>query len=149
MSLFQQLNISGSALTTQRLKMDIISSNIANATTTRGQMVNGEWVPYRRKMVEVEPRGGPFANFLQTAMQQGNESRGVRVTRIVEDQTPFKQVYDPEHPDANQDGYVMLPNVDMTKEMVDLLSTTRAYEANVTAFNAGKNMDLKALEIGR
>jgi len=151
MSLFQQLTISSSALTAQRLRMDIISSNIANATTTRGRLVNGQWVPYQRKMVEVAPRGqNQFDSFLDMAMQKNQGAiQGVRVTRIVEDQTPFKLVYDPSHPEANAEGYVQLPNVDLTKEMVDMLSATRAYEANVTAFNAGKNMDMKALEIGR
>lgn len=152
MSLFQQLSISGSALTAQRLRMDIISSNIANATTTRGSFVDGEWIPYKRKMTEMSPRGqNNFESFLEMAAQ-GNQpaaTQGVRVNRIVEDQTPFKQVYDPSHPEANAEGYVQLPNVDLTKEMVDMLSATRAYEANVTAFNAGKNMDMKALEIGR
>lgn len=146
MSMFQPLNISSSALTAGRLKMDIISSNIANATTTRGKLVNGEWVPYRRKMVEVEPKGSaPFSQYLNNEMG----ANGVKVTRIVEDQTPFNPVYDPTNPDANNEGYVMMPNVDITKEMVDLMSASRAYEANVTAFNVGKTMSLKALDIGR
>lgn len=146
MSMFQPLNISSSALTATRLKMDIISSNIANATTTRGKMVNGEWISYRRKMVEVEPNGTtPFSHYLKNEMG----ANGVKVTRIVEDQTPFRPVYDPTHPDVNNDGYVMMPNVDITKEMVDLMSASRAYEANVTAFNVGKNMSLKALDIGK
>ncbi len=146
MSMFQPLNISSSALTAGRLKMDIISSNIANATTTRGKLVNGEWVPYRRKMVEVEPNGSaPFSQYLHNEMG----ANGVKVTRIVEDETPFNPVYDPTNPDANTDGYVMMPNVDITKEMVDLMSASRTYEANVTAFNVGKTMSLKALDIGR
>jgi flagellar basal-body rod protein FlgC len=146
MSMFQPLNISSSALTAGRMKMDIISSNIANATTTRGKLVNGEWIPYRRKMVEIEPNGAaPFSQFLKNEVG----ANGVKVTRIAEDQTPFQPVYDPAHPDANKDGYVMMPNVDITKEMVDLMSASRAYEANVTAFNVGKAMSLKALDIGR
>ncbi|MBS4213042.1 flagellar basal body rod protein FlgC [Neobacillus rhizophilus] len=148
MSMFQPLNISSSALTAQRLKMDTISSNIANATTTRGQLVDGVWMPYRRKMVEVQATGTggtPFRQFLQNEMN----SNGVKVTRIVEDKTPFRPVYDPTHPDANNDGYVMMPNVDITKEMVDLMSASRAYESNITAFNVGKSMSLKALDIGR
>ncbi|MEH6905626.1 MULTISPECIES: flagellar basal body rod protein FlgC [Neobacillus] len=146
MSMFQPLNISSSALTAGRMKMDIISSNIANATTTRGKLVNGEWIPYRRKMVEVEPSGtAPFSQFLKNEVG----ANGVKVTRITEDQTPFQPVYDPAHPDANKDGYVMMPNVDITKEMVDLMSASRAYEANVTAFNVGKTISLKALDIGR
>lgn len=151
MSLFQQLTISASALTAQRLRMDVISSNIANATTTRGRFVDGQWTPYQRKMVEMAPKGAQsFGSLLDVAMQKNQSAtEGVRVTRIVEDQTPFKLVYDPSHPEANAEGYVQLPNVDLTKEMVDMLSATRSYEANVTAFNSGKNMDMKALEIGR
>jgi flagellar basal-body rod protein FlgC len=144
MSIFQSLSISGSALTANRLKLDVVSSNIANANTTRSQYVNGEWQPYRRKMVEVTPNvSRSFENHLQ------QELSGVRVSRIVEDATPFQAVYDPSNPDSNGEGYVMMPNVDVTKEMVDLMSTSRAYEANVTAFNAGKSMLVKALEIGR
>lgn len=146
MSMFQPLNISSSALTAGRMKMDIISSNIANATTTRGKLVDGEWIPYRRKMVEVESNGAvPFSQFLKNEVG----ANGVKVTRIAEDQSPFQPVYDPAHPDTNKDGYVMMPNVDITKEMVDLMSASRAYEANVTAFNVGKTMSLKALDIGR
>jgi flagellar basal-body rod protein FlgC len=149
--MFDSLNISASALTAQRLRMDVISSNISNASTTRGEWKNGQWEPYRRKMVVMEPRGGGFQNILQGEMQKQmvTGSRGVRVTGIVEDQTPFKMVYDPTHPDANKDGYVMMPNVDLAKEMVDLLAASRSYEANITAFNTGKSMMLKALELGR
>lgn len=144
MSIFQSLSISGSALTANRLKLDVVSSNIANANTTRGQFVNGEWVPYRRKMVEVTSnQTSPFTDVLQ------RELSGVQVDKIVEDTSPFQAVYDPSNPDSNEQGYVMMPNVDVTKEMVDLMATSRAYEANVTAFNAGKSMLVKALEIGR
>jgi len=146
MSIFQSLSISGSALTAQRLTLDVISSNIANANTTRGKIVNGEWVPYRRKMVEITAsQSQSFGNVLQKELALN----GVKATKIVEDTTPFKAVYDPANPDSNEQGYVMMPNVDITKEMVDLMSSTRAYEANVTAFNAGKTMLVKALEIGR
>lgn len=131
--------------------MDVVSSNIANANTTRAHYVNGEWVPYRRKMVELAPAGTkPFENMLHKAMGKGvTGTEGVAVTRIAEDQTPFKMVYDPQHPDANEEGYVRLPNVDMVKEMVDLMSASRSYEANVTSINAAKNMYLKAMEIGK
>ncbi|PFP30777.1 flagellar basal body rod protein FlgC [Bacillus sp. AFS073361] len=151
--MFDSLNISASALTAQRLRMDVNSSNIANASTTRGALVNGKWEPYRRKMVVMEPREKAFNQVLQGEMQKQTQSQtglqGVRVSGIVEDQTPFKMVHDPAHPDANADGYVMMPNVDLSKEMVDLLAASRAYEANVTSFNTGKSMMLKALEIGR
>lgn len=151
MSLFDTMNISASALTANRLRMDVISSNIANANTTRARMVNGQWQPYQRKLVELRPQGSqPFNNFLQKAIGKGNEqAEGVIVSKISVDRTPFKLLYDPDHPDANEDGYVRLPNVDLLKEMVDMLSATRSYEANVTAFNATKNMYVKALEIGK
>jgi flagellar basal-body rod protein FlgC len=146
MSIFQTLSISGSALTANRLRLDVVSSNIANANTTRGEFVNGEWVPYRRKLVEQQAMK---ASAFESHLQQELTLKGVKVNRIVEDSTPFQAVYDPSHPDANEQGYVMIPNVDITKEMVDLMATSRSYEANVTAFNAGKAMLTKALEIGR
>lgn len=151
--MFASLNISASALTAQRLRMDVTSSNIANASTTRGTMVNGQWEPYRRKMVVMEPNGTSFNQILQGQIQKQSQSQtnmqGVKVTGIVNDRTPFNLVYDPSNPDADTDGYVKMPNVDLSKEMVDLLSASRAYEANVTSFNTGKSMMLKALEIGR
>jgi flagellar basal-body rod protein FlgC len=151
--MFDSLNISASALTAGRLRMDVISSNIANANSTRATMVNGKWEPYRRKMVEMEPRENAFNQVLQGKIQEQSQAQsnlqGVRVSGIVEDQTPFNMVYDPTNPDANANGYVMMPNVDLSKEMVDLLSASRAYEANVTAFNTGKSMMLKALELSR
>lgn len=149
--MFSGLNITASALTAQRLRMDVISSNIANAETTRGTFADGQWVPYRRKMVVLEPKGNSFSSHLNKAMDSGLKSvgEGVKVSRIVEDNTPFKLVYDPDHPDANEEGYVQLPNVDPLREMVDLISATRSYEANVTVFNASKGMLMKALEIGK
>jgi len=145
---FDSLNISASALTAQRLRMDVTSSNIANAQTTRGTFVDGKWEPYRRKMVVMEPRE-KFNQILQGELQKQSTLQGVRVTGIVEDQTPFKTVYDPSNPDADADGNVKMPNVDLSKEMVDLLAASRSYEANVTAFNTGKSMMLKALELGQ
>lgn len=151
MSLFNSFNISASGLTANRLRMDVVSSNIANANTTRAQRVNGEWVPYRRKSVELTQSGvSPFEQQLQSVMNKGTgKVSGVTVSRIEEDQTPFNLSYDPTHPDADENGYVRLPNVDPIKEMVDLISATRSYEANVTALNASKNMFMKALEIGK
>lgn len=151
MSIFTGLNSSASALTAQRLRMDVISSNIANAQTTRATVnENGDVEPYRRKMVALEPKDGSFQSFLQKATNNtANSGSGVEVSKIVEDDTPFKAVYNPNHPDANEEGYVQQPNVDPLKEMVDLMSATRSYEANVTAINATKNMLLKALEIGK
>jgi flagellar basal-body rod protein FlgC len=151
MSIFQSLNTTASALTAQRLRMDVISSNMANVDTTRAKVVDGQWQPYRRKMVVTEPIEGGFATYLNAAISRktGTIGNGVKVTKIVEDQTPYKLVYDPTHPDANNEGYVQLPNVDPLKEMVDLISATRSYEANVTVFNATKGMLMKALEIGK
>ncbi|MFD2443517.1 flagellar basal body rod protein FlgC [Bacillus sp. CGMCC 1.16607] len=150
MSMFTSMNTTSSALTAQRLRMDVISSNMANVDSTRGKYINGEWVPYRRKSVVLEPKGGSFHSFLNMAMNHTTAENGVRVSKVVEDtNTPFKMVYDPEHPDANEEGYVQLPNVDPLREMVDLISATRSYEANVTVFNASKGMMMKALEIGK
>ncbi|MFO1445902.1 flagellar basal body rod protein FlgC [Bacillus sp. Bva_UNVM-123] len=152
MSMFHSMNNTASALSAQRLRMDVISSNMANVDSTRSKYVNGEWQPYRRKSVVLQPKEGQFSNFLNVAMNKSDKNtigNGVKVTRIVEDDTPFKLVYNPEHPDANEDGYVELPNVDPLREMVDLISSTRSYEANVTVFNASKGMMMKALEIGK
>lgn len=151
MSIFYAFNISASSLTAQRLRMDVISSNIANAQTTRATInENGEFEPYRRKMVVMQPERFSFKHFLQKAQySQKRATEGVKVTRIIHDQEPFKLVFDPTHPDANEEGYVQYPNVDPLKEMVDLMSATRSYEANITALNATKDMLVKALEIGK
>lgn len=146
MSIFQGMNISSSALTAHRLRMDTIASNMANLETTRGKYVNGEWVPYTRKMVVLQPQESSFSSHLQKAR---NGLNGVKVSRVVEDTSPYRLLYDPNHPDANEDGYVQMPNVDPLREMVNLISTTRAYEANVTVLNASKSMYVKALEIGK
>lgn len=150
MRLTNGFDISASALTAQRLRMDVISSNIANADTTRAKLVNGKWVPYQRKLVTLQSQNGtPFSDMLDAAMGGGSAGQGVKVTKITADPTPFKQVYDPTNPDADENGFVMMPNVDVLKEMVDMTSATRSYEANVTALNATKSMITKALEIGK
>ncbi|OMP68596.1 flagellar basal body rod protein FlgC [Domibacillus epiphyticus] len=150
MNMFNGMNITASALTAQRLRMDVVSSNMANVDSTRAKRVNGEWQPYQRKSVVLQPKEGSFASFLNLAANRQVEGDGVKVTRIVEDtETPNKLIYDPEHPDANEDGYVNMPNVDPLREMVDLMSATRSYEANITVFNASKAMMTKALEIGK
>lgn len=151
MSIFSSINTTTSALTAQRLRMDVISSNIANVDTTRARQVNGEWEPYRRKSVTLSANEGKFSSFLNKAVGKSDTvGSGVKVTEIREDnETPFKLVYNPNHPDANEDGYVELPNVDVLKEMVDLISATRSYEANITVLNANKAMLTKALEIGK
>ncbi|WP_256519619.1 flagellar basal body rod protein FlgC [Domibacillus sp. A3M-37] len=148
--MFNGMNITASALTAQRLRMDVISSNMANAESTRAKLVDGEWQPYQRKSVVMQPKGNSFSNFLQMASNRQEAGNGVKVTKIVEDtETPNKLIYDTEHPDANEEGYVSMPNVDPLREMVDLMGTTRSYEANVTVFNASKAMMTKALEIGK
>lgn len=150
MKLFQTMDISASALTVQRFRMDVISSNIANAETTRAKFVDGKWQPYTRKMVVVEPDTKQnFSRILNRYLSDQSNQYGVRVSKIVEDQTSSKKVYQPDHPDADENGFIYLPNVDILKEMVDMVSATRAYEANVTALNSSKSMLTKALEIGR
>ncbi|OBR66772.1 flagellar basal body rod protein FlgC [Paenibacillus oryzae] len=142
-------DISASALTAQRLRMDVISSNITNAESTRGSYVNGQFQPYKRKMVVLEPLQQSFSSLLNTQLGRKESLQGVRVAQIKEDQTPSKLVYNPTHPDADANGYVNMPNVDIAKEMVDMIAASRAYEANITALNATKSMFVKALEIGK
>ncbi|MBU5346545.1 flagellar basal body rod protein FlgC [Paenibacillus sp. FSL W7-1279] len=149
MNISNSFGINASALTAQRLRMDVISSNIANAETTRARIENGQAVPYRRKTVVLQPQQESFEGLLRAQMNGQNAGQGVKVAQVREDQTPLKQVYNPTHPDANAEGYVFMPNVDITKEMVDMIAATRSYEANVTAINASKAMIMKALEIGR
>lgn len=145
MDFLRSLNISGSGLTAQKLRMDVIAQNIANAEVTRGQ----DGIVYRRQTVVLSSicDRPNFKNSLLKTLE--NKTRGVQVDCVIEDTSPLKSLYDPDHPDANSDGYVMLPNVNKAQEMIDMLGTSRAYEANVTAFNATKLMILKALEIGR
>jgi flagellar basal-body rod protein FlgC len=139
------MDISASALTAQRMRMDVISENIANATTTR--TANGG--PYRRRVVVMEQKqGDPFSSYLQDA-RNAAAGNGVQISAIVEDPSPFILQYDPTHPDADANGYVQMPNVDEVTEMVDMMSATRSYEASVTALNATKGMAMKALEIGK
>ncbi len=145
MSFFGSMDTSTSGLTAQRLRLDVISQNIANSSTTR----TPEGGPYRRKAVLFEPinNQGNFSSVLNKYTSAKNN--GVRVSEIVEDNKPFPIVYDPTHPDADERGYVQLPNVNMIEEMVNMISASRSYEANVTAFNSMKAMVTKALEIGK
>ncbi|AEE91363.1 flagellar component of cell-proximal portion of basal-body rod [Tepidanaerobacter acetatoxydans Re1] len=142
MGFFNSLDISASGLTAQRLRLDTISNNIANANTTRTE----EGGPFQRERVVFQERNttGSFSNYLD---QQ--KPAGVRVVAIEKDTAPFKALYDPTHPDADPSGYVMLPNVNIVTEMVDMISATRSYEANVTAINSAKSMMSKALEISK
>ncbi|MCI1965309.1 MAG: flagellar basal body rod protein FlgC [Oscillospiraceae bacterium] len=148
MAFLSSLDISGSALTASRLRMDVISENIANASTTRTQAGG----PYRRKMVVYRSadQKDSFRSLLDQKLEPDSQAMGgVQVEKIVEDQTPFNTVYDPSHPDADAQGYVQMPNVDVTKETMDMMSVTRAYSANINALGAVKNMAAKALEIGK
>ncbi len=148
MSFLSSFDISASGLTAQRQRLDIASENIANMNTTRTESGG----VYRRKMVVLESKSS--APSFRSEFQNRLSSRiagkgGVQVANIVEDRRDLEPVYDPDHPDANEEGYVMMPNVDLVKEITDSMSATRSYEANITAFNAMKLMAQKALEIGR
>lgn len=146
MSFFKSLNVSASGLTAERLRMDIISKNVANANTTR----TSSGAPYRRQVpVFRELEGSSFDDMLTKATGRFNLGDGVEVVAVKEDQTDFKRVYDPSHPDADSTGYVLMPNVDTVTEMINLISASRAYDANVTVMNSTKSMALKALDIGR
>lgn len=149
MGLFDALGISGSALTAERLRMDVTSENLANADSTKG--ANGQ--PYRRKEVVLREAGGSspgFGGALQTALGGSSQSgAGVQVAGIVADPSAGKRVYDPSNPDADRQGYVTMPNVNPVTEMVDLIDSSRAYEANVTAMDAAKQMFTKTLDLLR
>jgi flagellar basal-body rod protein FlgC len=133
------IGAAASALHAERTRVEVAVSNIANAESTRGP--NGE--PYRRRDVMLEPAAGTgFDNALGQAV-------GVKVSGVVEDKTPFARRYDPGHQDADAEGFISLPNVDPAEEMVDLLSASRAYQANLTAINVIRDMLQKALELGR
>lgn len=134
MNEFTIFGVSASGMTAQRFRLDIIASNIANSETTRTE--RGE--PYRRRIPI-------FAEYLLDK----NGTSAVRVVRIEEDPSPFRLVYDPSHPDADENGYVRYPNVNVLREMVDLINAQRSYEANVSAFNVTKSMINSALQIGR
>lgn len=145
MSFLSSFNISGSGMTAQKYRLDIVAQNIANAQVTRTE--DGE--PYRRKMAVLSSvNTGTFLDALKTATGVVQKA-GVQVEAVIEDESALVPVYDPTHPDANAEGYVMYPNVNTAQEMTDAMGASRAYEANVTAFNATKSIVLKALEIGR
>ncbi len=147
MAFLNSLNISASGLTAQKYRMEIVAQNLANAQTTRTE----DGGPYRRKLVVLSEITGTanFAGTLRTAMNENASPGGVEVSAILEDADDFKVEYDPSHPDADADGYVRLPNVNTVEEMVDIMAASRLYEANITAFNAMKDMAAKALEIGK
>ncbi len=146
MGLFQSFDISGSGMTAERFRIDTIAQNIANINTTRTE----DNEPYRRKIVTFgERKLTDFSNYYNSARAKwvGN---GVKVTSLNEDhETELVMRYDPAHPDADENGYVLYPNVNTVTEMTNLIDATRAYEANTTAFNAAKSMVQSALQIGK
>ncbi len=145
MGIFTSFDISASGMSAQRLRSDTISQNLANVNTTN----KGDGTPYRRKtVVFTEKDATMFDKVLLSS--QGTVGRGVKVSAIVEDtEDDFIMKYEPSHPDADENGYVKYPNVNTVEEMTNLIDASRAYEANVTAFNAAKSMALKGLEIGK
>lgn len=151
MSFFKAINTASTGLTAQRLRMDIISDNIANANTTR----TSDGGSFRRSRVILRPRDDQpiFKSHFKPEAMQVKVGNGVRVVKIEKDGTPLRLVYDPFHPDAIQSGpkkgYVEMPNITLVKEMVDMISASRSYEANVTIVNTSKAMFKTALEIGR
>lgn len=145
MSLFDAIDTAASGLSAERLRMDVTAENLANAQTTRG--ADGQ--PYRRKVVVLQEAAGPtFGSTLASAMGRGS-TIGVKVAQIAQDATPNRLVYDPGHPDADKRGYVSMPNVQPVTEMVDLISASRGYEANVTVMQTAKQMFTKTLDLLR
>lgn len=152
MGFFSSMDISASGLTAQRLRMDVISQNLANVDTTK----TAEGTPYKRKTVLMEEKRDvmSFANYLKTSMNPATINSvgigtGVKVSKVIEDETEGPKKYDPSHPDADEDGYVTMPNVDSVTEMVNMISANRSYEANISALNTSMQMGSKTLEIGK
>ena len=145
-SMFDSMEISSSGLAAQRMRMKVLASNIANANTTR----TATGGPYRRKDVVFGalPSHKSFQEELRN-QSQNDGTRHVKVLGVVEDQRPAKMVYQPNHPDANEEGYVAMPNIDIAEEMTNIMISKRSFEANIAAMNATKHMISKSLEIGR
>lgn len=146
MSIFNSFNINASGMTAERYRMDVIAENVANANTTR----TADGTPYRRKVVTFEERNATpatFSSFLGHASEQ-YRGQGVKVSSVTEDTwTQMNMVYDPSNPDADENGYVTYPNVNIVTEMTNLIDASRSYEANATAFNASKSIAMKGLEM--
>ncbi len=145
MDLIQTIDIAASGMVAQRTRLNVISMNLANANTTR----TDDGTPYRKKttIFQTYPMGNSFQNHLRNAREY--QIYGVKVTEIVPVPGELKKIFDPAHPDADEKGYVYLPNVNLVQEMVQMLNANRSYEANAAAIRAAKEMALKALEIGR
>ena len=143
MSFLKSFDISGSALTAQRLRMDVIAENLANISTTR----TAAGTPYRRRYVVMQEQGeNTFSNIFERAMNDSN-ANGVAVTQVLEDESEFKLDYNPTHPDANEDGYVQMPNVDVVEEMVNMISASRSYQSNAEVMNTAKSLMQRTLTI--
>lgn len=146
MGYFSSLDVSASGMSAQRMRMDLISQNIANANTTK----TADGTPYRRQALLLGTNtNNPFSNYLSGASKEALSDGKVKIQGVIEDQSDFKRVYEPNNPEADEDGYVLYPNVDIVTEMVDMISASRSYEANVTASTASKNMAMQALNIGK
>ena len=145
MSVFSAMNISATGMTAQRTRLDLISENIANVNTTRDADGN----VYKRKSVVFEEKN--YVSFNDALINAtGTVGKGVKISKIYEDdETECRMVYDPSNPDADEKGYVTYPNVNTVTDLTNMIDASRSYEANVTAFNASKNMELKALEVGK
>jgi flagellar basal-body rod protein FlgC len=143
MDFFTSMDISASALSAERTRMNLISSNLANVNSTR----TAEGGPYRRK--DAVFTATPVAGSFGAALGKASDARRVDITQIAEDQKPPRLQYEPNHPDADASGYVAYPNVNVVEEMADMITASRSYEANVTAAQAAKSMALKTLDLGR
>lgn len=146
MSMFSSFNINASGMTSQRYRMDVISENVANANTTRTE----DGTPYVRKVVTFAEKNVNHTSFSSVfgSAKSTYTGQGVKVDGLYEDtESEMNKVYDPSHPDADEDGYVTYPNVNIVQEMTDMIDASRAYEANATAFSASKNIALKGLEL--
>ncbi|MDQ6994979.1 MAG: flagellar basal body rod protein FlgC [Mariprofundaceae bacterium] len=148
-SIFSSMNISAAGMAAQRARLDVVAENIANAESTRTKAGG----PYRRRQVifQTIPTSGQasFGAVFQSTMKSQSSFQSVHVSKVIEDQTPFREVYDPSHPDADAKGMVKMPNVNTVKEMVDMNSAARGFESNVTVMQASKRMFLKSLELLR
>lgn len=146
MGLFQAFNISASGMTAERFRTDIIAENVANVNTTRTE----KGTPYRRKIVTFQEKDGKSFKDLLNKTSRYYGGNGVKVTKVAEDtESDYIMQYDPSHPDADENGYVSYPNVNIVTEMTNLIDATRGYEANVTAFNAVKAMAQSGLQVGK
>lgn len=146
MGYFTSLDVSASGMSAQRMRMDLISQNIANANTTKTQ----DGTPYRRQTLVLGTNENVgFSKYLSSSSRSTLGDGRVKIQGIKEDMSELKRVYEPDNPEADEDGYVTMPNVDIVTEMVDMISASRSYEANVTASTASKNMAMQALNIGK